>query len=82
MTLQEFLAQGMSAERARELFDAHARLVDGHWKGALEAVVPEALGAEVAEAMAFFAGGAEAPVALAGGLVRVTSRGYHHYVGA
>lgn len=80
ISLLEWANSGMSAERARHLWDAHVRVFNGDWKGRVIAHCPDALADEVQEAMEFFIGKTDVRVS-ENGETSILSRGYRHYIG-
>lgn len=66
------------ADELRELFQKHVKALESEfgWKGAVEAVVPEAIAADVAEAMSFVGALVDEEDELDDGTVRIYSAGY------
>lgn len=67
------------AEQLRELYQEHVKVLepDFGWKGAVEAVVPAAIAADVREAMDFMGSIVDDEYDEEGGKVRLFSEGYY-----
>jgi len=80
------LPSGSRATELREMFSKHVTYLDDSlntsWKGRVEAVVPEEKASDMREAMDFIGASVDNETKLAGGRVRLYSRGYYFHVGA